>query len=405
MDHYVLICAGQSDAGGSVEARQAFEKLLLLLLTERFWPHGRDGAEPRLPQAGDRVLFCLAANGGPELIGDATVAASSRPLTDQQLAECRLYLGPAMPPGPDALTHAVVLERTRVWERSIIVADDDGPIAFDLARALGGIYRTGGVRAVGEAAYEWLMSQQRLGSPAHDPPTVPVATVPAPEPPAVRPSPQPREPAHLPASSSTDAARAFLAAYWPLVDFGERLELIEGPVAGRSITTPAGPVDFACLSPDTGDLVALICLNGEPLAQMGQALTQRLAWMREYLAQPGQHVRGMVVLTGATAGVEAIQTADMQVRQLRVSCPTASSGPASEPAPDTAQMMDEWDLPGARPFAARSVAPEPVAASVSAVLGPLGPARPEPVTLDFAAKCHQVARDGRNGVHHLLKRW
>ncbi len=398
---YVLVCAGQSDADGSVEARQVFEKLLLLLLTERFWPHGQDGREPQLLHAGDRVLFCLASSRGPELIGDATASSPSAPLAERQLAECRLYLGPAMPPGPGALTHAVVLERARVWEQSLTVTDDDSPAAFDLARTLGGLYRPGAVRPISDESYQWVMSRQEpLDRPA--PLLAQPAEPPAPRPPIARvaPTPPPRPPAQ---PQGAEATRAFLAAYWRHVDFGERLEPLIGDSGGRSITTPAGPIDLACRSADTGDLLALLCIDGEPVEEVRSSVAERLTWARENLAEDGQRVRGVLILTGSGPDAKDLVGPGVEVRRLQIACaaPADLPGPAPVPEPDAAE---DWDLPGSRPFAGvpserppTMPVPAPPEALATVPSGPASP-RTRPVALDFATKCRQVPRGGRNGV-------
>jgi len=389
MSYHVLICAGESDAGGAIEARQAFEKLLLLFLTERFWPHGVDAScEPRL-EAGDEVVFCLATTRGPALIGDAVVASPSSPLTDQQLAECQLYLGPAMPSRRGALTHAVGLERARVWEEPVSVVDDGDPAAFELARTLSGVYRTGAVRTIPEVSYRWAQARQIRDGPP--PATVPAAT-PAHHAEAVLPAPPPRSTPAPPPSQSVscppqphgaDAVRAFLHAYWHLVDFGEPLELMNGSTGGRDIPTPAGPIDFACRSRTSGDLVAVVCVDGEPPSALESSLTHRLAWARQFLAQPGQRVRGMVVVSDPRVRVRDEGDPGVEVRRLQVLCspPASAHGPLVAPR----AALEARDMPGAPLFDVVAQAPESGAV-------------PRPSALDFATKCLQVPRGERNGV-------
>jgi len=404
MSHHVLISAGHSDAGGTIEARQAFEKLLLLLLTERFWPHGVDESDgPRL-EAGDQVLFCLATSRGPELIGDAVVATRSTPLTDQQLAECQLYLGPALPPGRGALTHVATLERARVWEEPVSVVDDGDPAAFELARTLGGVYRTGAVRTIPEVSYRWALSRQLRSDPppAVVPPRVPAGPADAPwaaPPPRSTPAAPPSQGVpHPPVPEGGDAVRAFLRAYWQLVDFGEPLELMNGSTGGQDIPTPAGPIDFVCRSRTSGDLVAVVCLDGEPPSAVKSTLTHRLAWARQFLAQPGQRVRGMVVVSDPRVQVGDGVDPGVEVRRLQVVCSPDAGAPAPLVTPPA--EAEEWDMPGARPFDAPLKAREAVAAptSVPALSKLPTGGTPKPSATDFATKCLQVPRGGRNGM-------
>jgi len=293
-----------------------------------------------------------------------------------------------MPPGPGALSHAVVLERARVWERSLTVTDDDSPAAFDLARTLSGLYRPGAVRPMSEAGYQWVMSRQSPPDRPAPPPAKPAEpTAARPSSARVAPAPQPRL---LAQPKGAEATRAFLSAYWRYIDFGERLELLNGATGGRSTPTPAGPVDFACQSADTGDLVALLCIDGEPVDEVRSSVAQRLAWVRQHLAQDGQRVRGVLILTGPGPDASELVGPGVEVRRLQIACaaPADPPGPAPVPEPDAAE---EWDLPGSRPFAAPP-SDRPPAAPVPA------PPRTHPVALDFATKCRQVPRGGRNGV-------
>jgi hypothetical protein len=337
MSCYALVCAGQSDAGGAMEARQVFEKLLLLLLTERFWPHGQDALDPASLAAGDRVLFCLATPHGPELIGDAVAASASAPLTEPELAECRLYLGPAMAPGPATLTHAVTLETITVWDEPFVATDGDGAAAFELARALAGLYQTGSVRRVSETAHQWAIARRDGVAPA------PVVSDPAPPP--AWPSPAPPAPvapsfAGPARPAEAGSVRQLLAAHWDLVDFGERLERVDGTGRSSGIATPVGSIDFACQSA-TGDLVAVICANGEPPEQLASSVAHRLAWARQYLAHPGQSVRGMLVLTDPRARWTVPAPPGVDVRRLQLACPRAET--ALVPGPPVAPPGDVAD--------------------------------------------------------------
>jgi hypothetical protein len=165
MRYHVLVCSGHAETGEVIAARQTFEKLLLLLLTERFWPHCSDSPGSANLQPGDRVLFCLATKSAPAIVGDALVATPSEPLSAQRLAETRIYLGPAMPPEPGLLTHAVGLEHIAVWDEPWRPPGDDDPVAFDLAKALAGVYRTGSVRLIARETFEQIMSQRPASPP------------------------------------------------------------------------------------------------------------------------------------------------------------------------------------------------------------------------------------------------
>lgn len=315
--HYALVTAGHAHATGSLEAQQAFEKLLLMLLTEGVWAHGSHPSDSGGLTPGDQVLFCLATSRGPEVIGTAVVVAPSRPITVDKLAEARVYLGAAMPPEPDALTHVVGLEQFDIWDSPYEPSGEDDPAVYELGRSLGGVYRTGAVREVSAELYARV-----TGQPVPEPVAPPIPEVV----PTVAPPPA------EPTLSPVGPAMTLLLENWEAVDFGERLELLNGAATGERTVTPEGPIDALCEAPESGDMVAMLWTDGEDIEALPETLAKRLSWLQEYKARPGQHVRGMLLtLNGGLDGVTLSGT-DAEVRKLRLVA--APDGQAPPPVPE-----------------------------------------------------------------------
>jgi hypothetical protein len=86
----------------------------------------------------------------------------------------------------------------------------------------------------------------------------------------------------------------FLAANWPLIDWGRPLE-IYGDGAGHQYSTPVGRLDFLCRDPSTDALVAVELKRGRPTDQVVGQLARYMGWLRQHLAAPGQAVDGIIV--------------------------------------------------------------------------------------------------------------
>jgi len=317
MRYHVLVCSGHAETGEVIAARQTFEKLLLLLLTERFWPHGSDSPGSANLQPGDRVLFCLSTKSAPAIVGDALVAIPSETLSAQRLAETRIYLGPAMPPEPGLLTHAVGLEHVAVWDEPWRPPGDDDPVAFDLAKALAGVYRTGSVRLIARETFERIMAQ--------------------------RPAPPPRStgPAHSAQQAEgrgrpVPAAGGFtelLRSLWDEIDLGEPLYPLDGSSVGGAPEGPAGRADLVCEAAESGDLVAVSCLHGEPPDRFMAGVRKRLAWLEENSARLGQRVRALVVVVDPRMEVADLDDQDIEVRRLNLALVPIRRGEPGPPQP------------------------------------------------------------------------
>lgn len=390
MRYYVLVCSGHAETGEAIAARQTFEKLFLLLLTERFWPHGSDvGSAPDL-QPGDRVLFCLATRSAPAIVGDALVASPSTPLTAQQLAEIRIYLGPAMPPEPGTLTHATGLEHVAIWDEPWRPPGDDDPVAFDLAKALAGLYRTGSVRPLARETFGQILREKRVTAPVPAGGCAGAGTGRA----------QPGQAA----MARPSAVRELLRSWWSLIDFGEPLYLLDGSSVPDA-NDVEGPLDLVCEAGQSGDLVAVVCAEGDDPATLIPALKRRLAWLRENGARLGQRVRGMLLVLDPQTEVDPPREPDVEVWRLNLSLAPVR-GVVPQPlveagAPRTEAGVAETEGPSGEPGRpAPSPAPDrpsagPPSAEQSAM--PAVPAgQPVPAhadagsPTDFARRCMNV---------------
>ncbi len=390
MRYYVLVCAGHAETGEVIAARQTFEKLLLLLLTERFWPHGSDSGAVSDLQPGDRVLFCLATKSAPSIVGDALVASPSTALTAQQLAEIRIYLGPAMPPEPGILTHAVGLEHVVIWDEPWRPPGDDDPVAFDLAKALAGVYRTGSVRPLARETFGQILEQKRVTAP------VPADGFSA----AAATSPESGQPA----ISRPPRIQDLLRSWWDLIDLGEPMHLLDGSSIPDA---DAGddPVDLVCEAGHSGDLVAVACVESGDPAKLIPAFKRRLAWLRENGARLGQRVRGLLLVLDPRIEVDLREEPDIEVWRLSLTlAPVRGETPqpvVQEEAPDTqAETVGaESPPPEPAPPADEPVTEEPPAEAPPQEPPPVRkvpatPPAPSPVgtgsAADFAQRCMNV---------------
>jgi len=345
MGAFVLVTAGRLESWGWIDASQVFEKLLLLQLSEGYWPHGSDGVEGEGPLPNDVILLCLAAEDGLEIVGDAPVAERSVPLTPARLGQVRMYLGPALPPEPDAFTHGVVLTELSIWDRPWVCRDRGGPAATEIEAALKGRKRTGVLRAISWQAFETITGR-RAPEMTHEAASLKLPT-------------QGTASDHR----GTCGARDFVAANWELVDFGEHLALLDGTERSMDVRTPAGAIDLLCTAGDSGDLVAVMWANGEAPPDLLAAAQARLSWLRE--RWPGRRVRGLIVTLGERRDLPLATEDHLEVRRLRIVC---------EPILPT-----------------RPTPPQPG----EQALGAVSPSSRPPTDPDFAAKCLRVPRAAR----------
>jgi len=346
MGAFVLLTAGGGDPGGQIEATHVFERLMLLLLSEGFWPHGVRGAERAL-EPSDVVLFGLVERGETQIVGDAVVGAGSLPLTPQRLGQVRMYLGPMLPGDPSTFTHSVVLTQLNLrgepW-----ACQADGPFPGQaVATAVGPETATGAVLPVEAAAYEAITGRGVPEEPVRH-----------------------REPEALPAEPASaaphdHALRDLVLGNPSLVDLGVRLRL----PARKDVPTPAGTIDLLGETEDGREVLAVMWANGDPPADVLAAAHARLAWLREDLAVHGHHVRGLVLALDGSEALAAGSDGELEVRRVRVLC----------------EPLEPPRAPGFRasPGVARpSEAPPRVASEAPG----------SSVDLDFAAKCLRVPR-------------
>jgi hypothetical protein len=380
MRYHVLVCSGHAETGEVIAARQTFEKLLLLLLTEGFWPHASDTGSSSDLQPGDRVLFCLATKSAPAVVGDALVADPSTPLTAQQLAEIRIYLGPAMPLEAGILTHAVGLDHLAIWDEPWRPPGDDDPVAFDLAKALAGVYRTGSVRPIARETCEQILAQRRLEVPLQAAPATPDALA--------RGSGPGGEPVML---------RELLRSSWDMLDFGEPLHVLNGSSVSQA-ANPADPLDLVCEGGSSGDLVAVACVGRQDPARLIPAFRRRLTWLRENAARLGQRVRGLLLVLDPHAGLDVRAEPDIEIWHLNLSItPVDRQSPQPVLREETPNIRDEAVVPPPTP--AQPATPEAVSDQAGATPAPVAEAAPAVPALtadaaqspaDFAQRCMSV---------------
>jgi len=292
MAAFLLVTTGRTDGAMPVTPAEVFEKLMLLLLSEGFWPHAVQDPSGRLLEPGDSVRFCLVGEDGAQVVGDARVAARSTPLTPPHLAHVHMYVGHLLPSEPGALSHAVALAAVNIWDDARPCTEADAPTPDLLAAA-----HTGAVL------------------------------------PAGLPEPMETSPPELPASPPHGCeAQAFILANWELVDFGEPLRPVEDTGIG-AIATPAGPIDLICEGADSEDVVAVMWANGEPPDELLAAVRERLAWLRRNVGQDGRRVRGLILTLDGRHDDIALADGDLDVRRLRILCEPVRPLKTYEPDP------------------------------------------------------------------------
>jgi hypothetical protein len=368
MGAFLMVTAGRTEAGGRIDAPRVFEKLMLLHLSEGVWPHGPVGTNGHGLAPNDVVLFCLADEGGTQLVGDAVVAVRSTPLTPQRLGQVRTYLGPALPPDPQVFTHSSVLTQFNIWEQPRTCHADE-PTGAEVLAALRDARRTGVVRPIGPPTFEAIVGRPVLDVPEGPPGETPQA-----------------EPAH--AASDLRVVREFVRANWALVDFGEPLQPIEGTLGGGPLGTPAGPVDMLCEGADPRDLVAVMWADGEPASELVAAARRRVAWLRNTAADGIGRVRGLILTVDERPELATAEGDEIQVQRLRIRCEPVGRPKVYEP-----ELLDVTGNFAATALSAPRTAREPVMESAAVGAGGNGGVRSGPaVDLDFAAKCLRVPR-------------
>jgi len=360
MGAYLLVTAGRRDPGERVEATQVFEKLMLLLLSEGFWPHGACGSDGVALEPADVVLFCLVDGETVQIVGDAAVAAGSSPLGPQRLGQVRMYLGPALPPDPAAFTHSVVLTQMSLLDEPCRCGLESEWAGSEVRAALQGRAATGEVLPVARETFESLVGRAAPEEAFYER---------APRP--------PRTAAPAPASHDHELRDAVFANFG-LVDFGERLR----PPVRRDVPTPAGRIDLVCESADGGEIIAVMWANGEPPQEVLAAAHERLAWLRHDLGEERREVRGLVLTLDGSGDMAAGDNGELQVRQVRIRCE-----PLESPGLSWLDPLEED-----RSLAAPAIIARPLTDhGRPSVLQGVSAA----VDLDFAAKCLRVPRSHR----------
>ena len=359
MSACVLVTTGRPDGDAPVAPAQVFEKLMLLHLSEGFWPHDVQGLRGRLLELDDVVLFCLVGESGVEVVGDAVVAARSVPLTPEHLGRVHMYLGHLLPSEPGPFTHAVALAEVSIWDDVRRCGEEDPPTVDLLAAAETAGY-TGAVWPIAAEAYARLTGRpapEGVGAPPPDdlPPEFP------------------------PAPPGSCDAKAFVLANWELVDFGAPLRAVEGAGVG-AIETPAGTIDMILEGEGTDDVVAVMWADGEPPDEFLAAVRERLAWLRANVGHDSRRIRGLILTLDSRHDLTLAEE-DLDVRRLRILCEPV--GPALPFVPDPLAIVTNIAAPSILVRGARGNGPVPVT--------PDGAPVPE-FPLDFAAKCLRVPR-------------
>ena len=89
----------------------------------------------------------------------------------------------------------------------------------------------------------------------------------------------------------------FLVTNWDRTDFGRDYDLVEGEheLKNRQFPTDTGPIDILALSKDGTTYLVIELKRGRASdAAVGQTL-RYMSYVREVLAEDGQHVRGAIV--------------------------------------------------------------------------------------------------------------
>ena len=357
MSAFVLVTTGRPDDDAPVAPAQVFEKLMLLHLSEGFWPHDVRGLRGRLLEPDDVVLLCLVGEGGVEVVGDAVVAARSVPLSAEHLGRVHMYLGHVLPGEPGPFTHAVTLAEVSIWDDVRRCGQDDPP-TVDVLAAVEAAGHTGAVRPIGTEVYARFAGRsvpEGVGAPP----------------------PDDLPPEFAPAPAGECGARAFILANWELVDFGAALRPVEGTGVG-AIETPAGPIDMILEGEGPDDIVAVMWADGEPPDEFLAAVRERLAWLRANMGHDSRRVRGLILTLDSRHDLTLAEE-DLDVRRLRILCEPVR--PARPFVPDPLAIVANIAAPSILVRGAR----EPVPVT------PNGAPVPE-LPLDFAAKCLRVPR-------------
>lgn len=371
MGAFVLVTTSEKGSVGPIPASQVFERLMLLLLSEGFWPHRTNEIAGRGLQVGDAVLFCLILNEGPQIVGDAVVASGSVPLTPQRLGQVGMYLGSTTPPDLTAFTHYVVLTQWKILDHPRQCVGGVDPAEDALIEALRPPISTGAVRPLSAEAFQRLTGR-----------IVPEVTPP--------PS------AEMPASPRPACdMKAFLLANWALVDFGEPLRPLPEVLASENGEPALGGIDLVCENTRSGDLVAIVWANGDAPAEALARARVQVARLADSPLAAKRKVRGLVLTSGPGAKPQSTDTLGAQLpiggdtschdpsaretdpchvelRRVRVYCEPIAVSPAHRSPPSLV------------PAAAEPSQPE-------GFRSPFGPSADS----NFAAKCLRVPRAGK----------
>lgn len=367
MGAFVLVTAGVNH-GVSITASQVFERLLLLLLSEGFWPYVADDGFGRNLRPGDGILFCLLADEGPLIVGDALVASPAVPVTSDRLGHIALYLGPAVPVQSIAFSHCVVLTQWRIMDEPRVCVPGRDPGEDAVIQAIQPPVGTGAVRPLGAEAFQRLTGRVI--------PNVELSSEPE---------------AASPILGVCDV-RAFVLANWSLVDFGEPLKPLPWP--GTTEDSTASGIDLVCENPRTKELVAIMWANGDlPAAALAKARAC-LAQFRKTALAASRTVRGLVLTADPNAATHASLG--------QVGPPRVQEDQESSRAPAGADQ-EHVELRRVRVYCepVRNMglrdwrqSPSPVSTAIPTRTESRTPLESSP-QLEFAAKCLQVPRARR----------
>ncbi len=303
---HILAVPACSTAGTPAAAREAFEARVLYLLDQGVWPIATpEGPVPDMAP-GDGVLFAIVGGEAAELVGSARVDSAPAPLSDEQLAEARVYLQ-AQDPSAEipASAFGVRLSEMDVWAKAIdasSVLTQAGVSASETARR-GAITIGAEVFAAAVAKPPVVIEPPAIGEPAS-------LIAPAAEP-----------------ISTGSGLLEFVRRHWKTLEFDRPLALVggEGEAARIRVPPDLGKA-LICHDRDSGHLVVLtVAEAGADVGVVGQTL-RHIGWLQEHAAIGGQHATGLIVaeeptddLMYAASAASNVELASLHLRLASLS--------------------------------------------------------------------------------------
>lgn len=267
MNHWIFIVTNQKTDDGTVPAREIYQHRM----ADHFWGLGKSTPNRRGLATGDQVLFYV---GTPEraFAGTATIAGESFKLTPEQTAQ---FTRAGVPYETE---YGVMLSDIDMWAFPKFAPDLVPHLSFIENKQYWGSYFQGGVRGLPEADYLRIVDNGTPNALSIIDDVADDALVEA---------QQFALEAHL---------EEFLFANWSSISWPSDLTLYTTDGSnGRQFPAGSWSIDFLAIDRSTNDLVVIELKRGQTSdATVGQMLRYR-GWVSENLAEPGQHVRGVIV--------------------------------------------------------------------------------------------------------------